>query len=48
MSDTLGKIRKDMVMALIELLSWHLPVTAGKTIKSVASVANDITKIEDS
>lgn len=35
-------------MALIELLSWQLPGRTGKTIKSVASVAIDLTKIEDS
>ena len=47
MSDTVGKIWKDMVMTLIELLSWNLPGGTGKAIKSVASVASDLTKIED-
>jgi len=48
MSDTLGRIWKDMVMALIEVLSWHLPGGTGKTIINMASVASDLVKIEDS
>lgn len=35
-------------MALIELLSWHLPGGTSKTIKNVASIASVLAEIKDS